>query len=42
VTGEAGRVYSPGTDLRQPRCHRCGAGLQGDFRYCPQCGASLR
>lgn len=39
VTGEAGGVYRPGIDLRQPRCHRCGSGLREDFRYCPQCGA---
>jgi len=41
VTGEAGQVYSPGTDLRRPRCHRCDASVQGDFRYCPQCGAPV-
>jgi predicted amidophosphoribosyltransferase len=39
VTDEAGGVYRPGIDLRQPRCHRCGSGLREDFRYCPQCGA---
>ena len=42
VTDEGGRVFSAGMDLRRPRCHRCGAGLQEDFRYCPQCGASLQ
>ena len=39
VTDQGGHVYSAGMDLRQPRCHRCGAGLQAEFRYCPQCGA---
>ena len=39
VTDEGGRVFRPGIDLRQPRCHRCGAGLQDAFSYCPQCGA---
>jgi len=42
VTDEGGRVHSAGMDLRQPRCHRCGAGLQAGFRFCPQCGAPLR
>ena len=42
VAAEDGRIYSSGIDLRRPRCQRCGAALQGDFRYCPQCGAALQ
>lgn len=35
---EIGQVYSQGMDLSAPRCRRCGAGLQEDFRHCPYCG----
>jgi hypothetical protein len=41
VGDERGTVYESGMDLSLPRCRRCGAGLQGDFRYCPYCGESL-
>ena len=25
-----------------PRCPRCGYELEGDFRFCPNCGSSLK
>jgi hypothetical protein len=39
VTDEKGRISAPGMDLRGPCCSRCGASLDGDFRFCPYCGA---
>jgi hypothetical protein len=39
LTDENGKIYTPGTDIRVIRCHRCGETLEKEFAFCPYCGA---
>ncbi|MEJ2429905.1 MAG: zinc-ribbon domain-containing protein, partial [Deltaproteobacteria bacterium] len=39
LTGENGKIYAPGTDIRVISCRRCGKTLEKEFIYCPYCGA---